>query len=296
MLYCCLIITYDPDFFNYSFEAISLRMRYFCIVSVTLLLSACTNFLFYPVKSFPVTPDAAGVNYEDLFIDSFDGAKLHGWKLFAQGELKGSLLFFHGNGDNVSTQLPATYWLAKAGYDVYVFDYRGYGQSEGAVNLDEIILDMESMIAYTVNQLPEGDSLIVMGHSLGGAMSIYAVAHSEYKDRMKTLITVEAFSDYHDIAQEAMSKSWLFWLFQLPLSFTIDNSYRPLDAIGDISPVPVMILHSEEDQMIDILHAERLYEAANEPKSFKKIDGNHNNIFANPANRSVLIDYLTNLH
>jgi len=270
-------------------------MRYFWIVSLTLLLSACTNFLFYPVKSFPVTPDAAGVDYEDLFIDSYDGTKLHGWKLFAEDELRGSILFFHGNGDNVSTQLPATYWLAKAGYDVYVFDYRGYGQSDGVVGLDEIILDMESMIAYTVDQLQEDDGLILMGHSLGGAMSIYAVAHSEHKDRMKTLITVEAFSDYHDIAQEAMSKSWLFWLFQWPLSFTIDNSYRPLDAIGDISPVPVMILHSEEDQMIDIHHAESLYAAANEPKTLKRITSGHNNIFADQANRQVLLDYLSGL-
>ena len=270
-------------------------MRYFWIVSVTLLLSACTNFLFYPIKTYPVTPDDAGVDYEDLFIDSYDGTKLHGWKLYAEDELRGSILFFHGNGDNVSTQLPATYWLAKTGYDVYVFDYRGYGQSEGTVGLDETILDMESMIAYTVDQLPKDDRLIVMGHSLGGAMSIYTVAHSKHKDRLKTLITVEAFSDYHDIAQEAMSKSWLFWLFQWPLSFTIDNSYRPLDAVGDISPVPVMILHSEEDQMIDIQHAERLYTAANQPKSFVKIEGNHNNIFTKPANRSVLIDYLSDL-
>ena len=268
-------------------------MRYLCIVSLTLLLSSCTNFLFYPIKTYPVMPDDAGVHYEDLFIDSFDGTKLHGWKLFAQGEVKGSMLFFHGNGDNVSTQLPATYWLAKAGYDVYVFDYRGYGQSEGSVGLDETILDMESMIAYSVDQLPEDERLIVMGHSLGGAMSIYAVAHSRHKDHLKTLITVEAFSDYHDIAQEAMSKSWLFWLFQWPLSFTIDNSYRPLDVIADISPVPVLIMHSEEDQMIDIRHAEKLYAAAKEPKAFKRIVSGHNNIFADHGNRRVLLDYLS---
>ena len=274
---------------------LSAPMRLFWILSLTLFLSACTNFLFYPVKSFPVTPDVAGVAYEDIYIDGFDETELHGWKLVADGELRGTVLFFHGNGDNVSTQLPATYWLAKAGYDVYVFDYRGYGLSEGDVDLDETILDMESMIAYSVDQLPQDERLIVMGHSLGGAMAIYAVAHSSHKDSLKTLITVEAFSDYHDIAQEAMSKSWLFWLFQWPLSFTIDNSYRPLDAIGDISPVPVLILHSEEDQMIDIQHAEKLYAAAKEPKTFKRIVSGHNNIFADHGNRQVLLDYLSGL-
>jgi hypothetical protein len=103
---------------------------------------------------------------------------------------------------------------------------------------------------------------------------------------------VEAFSDYHDITQDVLSRSWLFWLFQWPLSFTIDNSYRPLDAIGLISPVPVLIMHSESDEMINIYHAERLYNAAKQPKAFQLIEGNHNNIFFITENRQLLLDYL----
>ncbi len=278
--------------------------RVFVLASL-LLLSACTNFLFVPLKPFPVTPDAADISYEDIYLDTDDGLKLHGWKLHAErsesnelvngNKIAGTMLFFHGNGDNVSTQLPNTFWLAKEGYDLYVFDYREYGQSQGKAELDTAITDMELMISHVVERLSEDEKLIVMGHSLGASMAIYTVAHSAHRDRIEALITIEAFSDYHDVAQDILSKSWLMWLFQWPLSFTIDNSYRPLDSIGLISPIPVFIMHSESDEMIDMYHADRLFEAAKEPKYFGLIESNHSNVLMTRNNRQVLFDFLKTL-
>ncbi|VAW51912.1 hypothetical protein MNBD_GAMMA05-1996 [hydrothermal vent metagenome] len=275
---------------------ISQMMYRFLTLLLIFFLSACTNFLFVPIKPHPVTPDAVNVLYEELTIDSSDGQQLHGWKLLAAEKTAGTILFFHGNGDNVSTQLPNTFWLPEQGYDVYIFDYRGYGQSDGVATLDGTISDMELMIAYVVHQLPEDEKVIVIGHSLGGSMAIYTVAHSAYRNRIKSLVTIEAFSDYHDITQDVLSRSWLFWLFQWPLSFTIDNSYRPLDSISLISPIPILILHSESDEMIDMYHADRLFETAKQPKSFALIDSNHSNVFFTKANRRVLLDSFSKLH
>lgn len=188
------------------------------LISLFLLSSACSNFLFVPIKTHPITPDAVEILHEDIYIKSTDGVNLHGWKLFAEKRTAGSILFFHGNGDNVSTQLPNTFWLPKEGYDVYIFDYREYGRSEGKAELDAVMGDIDLMIAYVVEQLPEDEKLIIVGHSLGGSMAIYSVAHSAYRDKIKALVTVEAFSDYHDVTQDVLSKSWLFWLLQWPLS------------------------------------------------------------------------------
>ncbi len=269
--------------------------RYLFLLSVVSFLAACSNLLFVPLKSHPITPDAIELVHEDIYITTNDGLTLHGWKLLSDVPANGSILFFHGNGDNVSTQLPNTFWLPEAGYDVYIFDYREYGRSQGKAELDKIINDMEIMIARAVDELPADEKLIIVGHSLGASMAIYSLAHSSYRDRIKALVTVEAFSDYHDVTQDVLSRSWLFWLFQWPLSYTVDNTYRPLDSVGLISPVPLLILHSESDEMIDMYHAQRLYDAAKEPKSLQLIDSNHSNIFIKPENRKVLLDYLMEL-
>jgi len=236
-----------------------------------------------------------GILHEDIFLEMEDGVKIHGWKLIAADNTRGTILFLHGNGDNVSSHFANAYWLVDEGYDVYLFDYREYGLSEGEVTLDNVMTDTEQMIAYSVSQLAKNEKLIVIGHSLGGSIAIYVVAHSKYKKNIKTLVTIEAFSDYHDVTQDVLAKSWLLWPLQWPLSYTIDNSYRPLDSVALISPIPLLVIHSKNDEMIDMYHAKKLFEAARQPKSFKLIDSNHNNIFVKPKNRQVLLDYLNQL-
>ncbi|MGB5454819.1 MAG: alpha/beta fold hydrolase, partial [Gammaproteobacteria bacterium] len=146
-------------------------------------------------------PDTLGISYEDIYVETSDNLRLHGWKLLAKDQTAGTLLFFHGNAENISTHFANVYWLTAHGYDVYLFDYRGYGQSEGAAELDPIIDDMELLIGHVIDDLPADQKLIVVGQSLGASLSIYSVAHSEYRDRIAALVSVAAFSDYHDIAQ-----------------------------------------------------------------------------------------------
>jgi len=120
----------------------------------------------------------------------------------------------------------------------------------------------------------------------------HAVAHSRHRDRIAALVSVAAFSDYHDIAQDALSSSWLFWLFQWPLSKTISNTYSPVESVDKVAPVPIFIMHSDEDGIIDYYHAEVLYEAALEPKQLMTLEGGHNATFNLDSNRQKLLDVL----
>lgn len=270
-------------------------LRIFTGVSLLVILSACTHLLFYPQRIQYVTPDRFGVMYEDVQLETRDQIKLHGWKLLAKGEVRDTVLFFHGNGENISSHFANVYWLTEYGYDVFLFDYRGYGKSEGIAQLDNIISDAENMIAYSSKQLLKDDKLIIIGHSLGGSLAIHAVAHSEHKNKIKTLITAEAFADYHDVTQDVLSTSWLTWLFQWPLSLTIDNSYSPLKSVAQIAPIPLMLMHSKDDEIIPFDHAQALYDAADQPKVLKVIDGSHNFIFNKIENRHIVLDYLSSL-
>ena len=270
-------------------------LKMFFSVMLLSLLSGCTHLIFQPQRFQFATPDRLGVMYEDVGIETSDTLKLHGWKLLAKSETQGMVLFFHGNGENISSHFANVYWLTDYGYDVYLFDYRGYGKSEGVAMLDAVILDAETMIEYGVKQLADDESLIVIGHSLGGSLAIHAVAHSNYKGRIKTLITVETFSDYRQVTQDVLATSWLTWLLQWPLSFAVDNSYRPLDAIANVSPIPLMLMHSQQDEIIPFAHVQALYEEAKEPKKLQVVIGGHNFIFSKIENRQMVLDYLSGL-
>jgi len=254
--------------------------------------SGCTDYIFYPMRDMVLSPDAIGLDYEDIFIEAGDQTRLHGWRIFSSAAPAASVLYFHGNAENISTHFANVYWLVEQGYEIYIFDYRGYGRSEGEAELDAIIPDLDVMIGHVAGVLPAERQMIVMGQSLGASLSIYAVAHSVHRDRLAALISVSAFSDYHDIAQDALAKSWLFWLFQWPLSKTIDNSYSPVEAIGRVAPLPVYIMHSRDDEIIDFYHAETLFEAASEPRQLIVLEGGHNATFGIDSNRERLLDVL----
>jgi alpha-beta hydrolase superfamily lysophospholipase len=248
------------------------------------------------MKEHVITPGAIGVMYEDRYIKTTDGLELHGWKLFSEGDTEGALLFFHGNAENISTHFANVYWLVAHGYDVYLFDYRGYGHSQGEAELDPIIDDMQIVMGQVIDDLAVNQKLIIMGQSLGASLSIYSVAHSEYRERIAALVSVAAFSDYHDIAQDALSSSWLFWLFQWPLSKTISNTYSPVESVDKVAPVPIYIMHSHEDEIISFYHAQRLYEAALQPKQLIALQGGHNVTFNLDSNRQQLLDVLQSIN
>jgi len=267
------------------------KMRILFFLS-TLILPGCTHYIFYPMKEHVLTPDALGVRYEDLYIETPGNIRLHGWKLFAQGQTAGTLLFFHGNAENISTHFANVYWLTEHGYDVYLFDYRGYGKSEGETELGPIVGDMELLIGYVLEAMPAKEKLGIIGQSLGASLAIHAAANSQYKERISALVSVAAFSDYHDIAQDALAKSWVFWLFQWPLSKTVNNSYSPLQSVDQVAPIPTVILHSQQDEIIDYYHAVKLYDAAQEPKQLITLERGHNYALSTERNRRALLNAL----
>jgi len=237
------------------------------VLFVCLIVQGCTNFFFIPMKPHVLTPEAAKLKYEDMYFKSSDGVILHAWFLPAKTQAKGTVFFLHGNAENISTHLASVYWLPAEGFNVLIWDYRGYGKSAGAPSLPGVISDVESALSALIERQDiDPDKVIVFGQSLGGALAIYAIAHSAYRDNIKAVIIDSAFSGYRAIVREKLSDIWLTWPLQWPLSLLVMDSYSPLDSVSVISPLPMLFIYSENDRIIPSHHGELLFNAAQEPK------------------------------
>jgi len=259
-----------------------------------LLLAACTNVFFQPQKTMVMTPERIGLRYQDVYFSSKDGVRLHAWYLPAEGEAKGTVLFLHGNAENISTHIASVYWLPAQHYNVLLLDYRGYGESAGTPSLPGLVTDAETAIAWlAVRPEVRNQGMAVFGQSLGGSLAVYAVAHSPYRARIRALVIDSAFSSYRRIAREKLAGFWLPWPLQVPLSWTVDDQYSPIYAIADISPIPLLIIHCVHDPVVPLSHAESLYAAAKQPKALWKIaEGGHIQALTHEAVRRHLTGYL----
>lgn len=258
-------------------------------------LAGCTGLFFQPMTAHVVDPAAIGFAYEDVTFEAADGTELHGWFFPAEGERLGSVLFLHGNAENISTHFANVAWLAKAGIDAFVFDYRGYGRSSGTPTLDGLHLDANAALDTLIAR-PETvrERIAVFGQSLGGAVALGMVAARPEKDRLATLIVEGAFSDYRGIAREKLAQFWLTWPLQWPLGFTIDASHSPLAAAAEITPLPFLVIHGQKDEVVPPHHGDRLFEAASEPKTiWRPSAAGHIQALATVDARKRLLAYLT---
>jgi len=230
-------------------------------------LSGCNSVFFYPLKPYVRTPDQIGLEYESVTFESADGVRLSGWYLPAHTAACGTILFLHGNAENISTHIGSVYWLPARGFNVFMPDYRGYGASHGAPSLPGLQADIDAALRYLLARPGlDANRIVVFGQSLGGAAAVYYVAHTPQRAHVKALVIDSAFSSHRDIAREKLASFWGTWLFQYPLSWTVTDDYSPLAAIDQIAPLPLLLVHGERDDIIPSEHSKRLFAAAAEPK------------------------------
>ncbi|MDZ3836439.1 MAG: alpha/beta hydrolase [Rhodospirillales bacterium] len=271
-------------------------LRLAAAVFAGVLLYGCTSLLFYPTREHVLTPEVIGLDYRDVEFHAADGVRLHGWFLPANDEARGTVLFVHGNAENISTHIASVAWLPSQGYNVFLFDYRGFGASAGETDLDGLHRDTMAAIDQTF-QLDGVDPnrIAVFGQSLGGSVAISSLVRSPRRTQVRGLIVEGAFSSYRRIAREKLAEFEPTWLLQVPLSFTIDNRYHPEEDIAGISPVPILVVHGAEDRIVAPSHAEDLFEAARPPKALWLIEGaSHIQAFQMTETRERLLNYLGN--
>jgi fermentation-respiration switch protein FrsA (DUF1100 family) len=250
--------------------------------SVALIFAFQAWLVYHPTRSIIQTPDRLGLAYEAVTLSTSDGVRLAAWYVPA-AEARGTVLFCHGNEGNISHWLGPVETLHELGLNVLAFDYRGYGQSEGRPTEAGTHLDTESAWRYLVEnrRVPAGE-LIILGRSLGGAV---AAALAE-KHPPAALILESTFTSLPDEGQDLLPF--------VPMRLLVRFDYNTLVRMHRIR-CPVLVVHSRQDSLIAFKHAERLFDAAAEPKTLLELSGGHDSAYVTSAelHRKGLEDFLT---
>jgi len=273
-----------------------LRAYYKIIPVIIIFSSGCSFLFFYPEKKFFDNPYITQFSFKDVYFKSSDGVQLHGWYIKSKGKKLGTILQLHGNAENISTHVNSVLWLALEGYDIFTFDYRGYGKSKGYPSIDGVHKDAMAALKTAMKlQDDNNNHFFVLGQSLGGAIAIYTVANSPYKNQIKAVIIDSAFSSYRAIAAEKIANLAIKGICQNSLALLFNDDYSPVKWIKKIYPVPVLIIHGENDRIVPPHHASAIYSEAEEPKELWLIkDTSHIQAFADVNVRKRLLEYLQN--
>ncbi len=227
------------------------------------------NQLFYfPTRDEPSTPATWGLKYEAIDFKSGDGTPLHGWFIPARdGKPKATVVFSHGNAGSISYHIGFCAWFAQAGYNVIMYDYRGFGKSGGSVDRRGMVDDVKAVFAYALTRSDiDPNRIISYGHSLGGAKSVTALAESPVKG-LRGIIIDGAFASYQAMARVIGGK--------LGASLVSDE-LAPKDFVEKLTPVPFLVVHGTRDEVVPVSQGIQLYESAGQPKTlFEVKSGRH---------------------
>ena len=263
-------------------------------------LCGCESLLFFPQQQLLRTPADVGLRYSDVEIPASDGGAVHGWWLPADGEAQATVLFAHGNAENISTHLASVYWLPAQHVNVLLIDYRGYGRTAGHPSVsaaqDDILAGLRWLGANTsVRESP----VVVLGQSLGASLAGVVVArHRADFPSLAGVILDAGFTGYSAIAQAVAANNFITWPFQYPVAWAMPRGQDLITKIGVIAPLPLLLIHGRNDPVVPYDNALALYAAALPPRQLLSYDGGHIETFNQPEsgarNRVAVLDFIRN--
>jgi hypothetical protein len=232
-----------------------------------LLLIFETRLIFFPSRGHDVTPAGLGLAYEDVRLTAEDGVRVHGWYLPVP-EARWVTLVSHGNAGNISHRLDRALLIqSRLRSSVFLYDYRGYGESEGSPDEGGTYRDVRAAYRFLSEEkkVPP-DRIVLFGESLGSAVSLeLALAHPA-----AALVLEAPFTSVPDMARATIFA---------PLAPLVRTRYENLAKIGRLR-MPLLVLQGDRDEVVPFAQGRRLFEAAPEPKRHYAIRGaGHNDTY-----------------
>ena len=231
-----------------------------------MIRSLLNSLLYFPSRAIIETPEQAGVDYRDLEMETDDGERLHGWWIGARTESLGHLLLCHGNAGNVGDRVLHAALLTATGFDVLLFDYRGYGRSSGRPSEAGTYRDARAALTCLLEQ-PGVDPgrVFYLGESLGGAVALDLALEC----RPAGLVLLSAFTGVRELGR-------LHYPF-VP-AFLIPDAYPTVRRIHELH-APLLVLHGDRDDIVPLSQGRGLFDAAPGPKRMHVFPGlGHNDL------------------
>ena len=241
--------------------------KHFLFLPFIVTLNACTQAFFHPTKEHNIKVE----NKQDIFIEKKNNDKLHLWWLPGTSPQTSKTIFFiHGNAGNMSSHYGFVEWL-RPQYNIMMFDYSGYGLSDGSPNPYMVTRDTQQVLDYLIeNQrlyAPQG--IVVYAHSLGATTTVLALSDKKYHHPILKGIVLDApFSSYRAIAKDKLSLSLVTAWLKIFTPILIPTNLSALERITDLPSIPLYISHSKQDKVIPYSHGKQLFDAATGEKTF----------------------------
>jgi fermentation-respiration switch protein FrsA (DUF1100 family) len=238
----------------------------------------------YPTREIIETPQEHGLPFDEVRFTAADRTELFGWYIPAENA-RGTVLFCHGNAGNISHRMESIKIFLGLQLNVFIFDYRGYGKSNGSVSEKGTYRDVEAAWDYLVSErgIPPSE-IVIFGRSLGGAIAAWIAQNRD----AKALIIESTFTSIPDIGAT-------LYPF-LPIRLLARYRYSTVAYLENVR-CPLLVVHSIDDEMIPMEHAQRLYDVAGEPKEMLELRGTHNETLFESGRRYVngLNAFISNL-
>jgi uncharacterized protein len=241
------------------------------LVLLVMLCGGCRiedRFIFHPERVIKRDPSQIGLPFEDVLFRTRDGVQLHGWFIPHQ-ESRATFVWFHGNAGNISDRLLNLKLLHdNIKTDIFIFDYRGYGRSEGSISEEGTYLDGEAAIQYLLGRRDAGArQLILFGRSLGAAIA----AEMAIRFDSSGVILESPFVSIRQMAHAIFPA--------LPIGPLLRTRYDTVEKVRNLK-TPLLVLHGDRDEVVPFAQGKKVYEVAPGPKTFHRIVGaSHNDTF-----------------
>jgi len=216
--------------------------------------------------------DTLTFNYtiESVIFKNSDNVNLNGWMMKPKNNqnITKTILHFHGNTGSLLGQFGAIKPLLEKGFQIFVFDYSGFGFSEGEATRANLLTDGIAAVDYLKTRSDvKNTKLILYGQSYGGHLSICVA--SKTQDKIDLIVAEGSFSNHDDLSSQGVSK-----FFGFMSRIFVREIYAATDEIKKIKK-PILLIHSSEDKVIPFWMGEKLFQNAKEPKRFLQLTGKH---------------------